>query len=213
MPGPLVLLGGTFDPPHVGHLVLAECARAQVGAERVVWLVAGDPWRKHVPGSGNRAPSPAADRLAMVRLAVEGNSAFVVDDREVRRPGPTYTVDTLAEMDGEGAGPLVLVLGSDALADMPAWKEPARIGELAEILIAMKPGGPEAEAVPQLARAASLGRVPQLVQMPTIGLSSTLIRARVAAGNTIRYLVPEAVARYIVAKGLYREAGPASATR
>ncbi|MCC6382504.1 MAG: nicotinate (nicotinamide) nucleotide adenylyltransferase [Dehalococcoidia bacterium] len=203
---PTVLLGGTFDPPHLGHLVLGECARAQVGAERVVWLVAGDPWRKHARDSAGRAPSAAVHRLAMVRLAVDGNAAFVVDDREVRRAGPTYTVETLREIAGEEVGELVLVLGSDALADMPAWKEPSAIGELARVLIAVKPGGPGTEAMPALARAAGLARAPELLEMPAIGLSSTVVRARVAAGRPIRYLVPDGVERYIRERGLYSSA-------
>ena len=129
----MVLLGGTFDPPHIGHLLAGECARWQFGARQVVFVPAGDPYRK-----AGRPVSPAADRLAMTRLAILHNDAFVVDDREVRRPGPTYTVDTLREYHASGERDLVLVLGVDALADMPNWKEPAEMARLARIAVALK---------------------------------------------------------------------------
>ncbi|MGE5596035.1 MAG: nicotinate-nicotinamide nucleotide adenylyltransferase, partial [Hyphomicrobiales bacterium] len=114
---PLVVLGGTFDPVHVAHLVLGECARVQFGAERVVFLPAGDPYRK--TGTGGRGAGPggsavrevtaAEHRLAMLRLAVAGNERFEADDREVRRGGPTYTIDTLTELHAEGVRDIVLI--------------------------------------------------------------------------------------------------------
>ncbi|MFN0147024.1 MAG: nicotinate-nucleotide adenylyltransferase [Dehalococcoidia bacterium] len=193
MPPPLLLLGGTFDPPHIGHLFLAECTRAQFGG-RVVFLPAGDPWRKTTGAVGGRRElTPAALRLEMVRLAVRGNRAFSVDDREVRRAGPSYTVDTLRELRAEGDADLVLIVGSDALADMPNWREAAAIPELARVAVALKAGAEV--ALPAWATA---------VEMPPLPVSSTLIRSRAAAGLPIRYLVPEPVRRFIAREGLYR---------
>ncbi len=190
--GPLLLIGGTFDPPHIGHLVLAECARAQFAAERTVFLPAGDPWRK--TGMGEQTVSAAAHRLAMTRLAIEDSPAFAVDAREVERAGPSYTAETLEALHSEGETDLVLVLGADALHDMPQWKQPERIRELARVAVAPRAGG-TAVAISQ-AQAI-------LVDMPVIGISSTGIRARVAAGKPIRYLVPAAVEAYIREHALY----------
>jgi nicotinate-nucleotide adenylyltransferase len=198
---PTAILGGTFDPPHIGHLVLGECVRHQFGA-RLLFMPAGDPYRKRqllVEGARVTMPSPAAHRTAMTALAIAGNDAFALDDREVRRAGPSYTVDTLVELLREGGDrrQLLLVLGSDAVDDMPNWKEPGRIRELVRILVALKPG-----AVPPAATPAA-----DIIAMPPLPVSSTLIRARVAAGLPIRYLVPDSVAVYIHANGLYREGG------
>jgi nicotinate-nucleotide adenylyltransferase len=186
---PLILLGGTFDPPHIGHLVLAELAWQEFGG-RVLFLPAGDPWRKAgTPVTG------AEHRLAMTELATDPNPHFAVDAREVRREGPTYTVETLEELCSEGHDRLLLVLGSDALRDMEHWKEPQRIRELATLVVATRPGddGPEAAGVTPM-------------QMPAIDVSSTAIRERVAAGKTIRYLVPDAVRDYIAHHQLYARA-------
>ncbi|MBE7518851.1 MAG: nicotinate (nicotinamide) nucleotide adenylyltransferase [Thermoflexaceae bacterium] len=197
MSAPLVVFGGTFDPPHIGHLLAAECARWQAGAREVRFIPAGDPYRKAA-----REVSPAEDRLAMTRLAILHNDALTVDDREVLRRGPSYTADTLAEYHAEGEQNLVFVIGIDALADMPNWKLPARIGELARLLVALK--GEDASAIAPLARAAGLARIPEPLDMPALGISGTLIRGRVRAGKPIRYLVSPAVAGYIEEHGLYR---------
>lgn len=184
----LLVMGGTFDPPHLGHLVLAECARWQFGCERVLFIPAGEPYLKTAAG---RAVTPAGMRLEMVRLATAENPAFVVDDREVRRPGPTYTVETLEELAQEGRGELVLVLGADAAAGFGSWREPGRIRELARVVVA-----PKGElAVPPGF---------DVVRMPRLEVSSSLIRERVRAGEPIRYLVPAAVEGFIFERGLYR---------
>src|SRR5690606_12979425 len=134
----LAILGGTFDPPHLGHLVVAETAREQLRVDQVLWLPAGDPWRKSSPSSP--LPSPSHHRLAMVRLAIADNPAFAVDDREVRREGPTYTAETLEAMAAEGIQRPYLLLGADALADLPNWHRPDAIRDLARIVIAPRPG-------------------------------------------------------------------------
>jgi nicotinate-nucleotide adenylyltransferase len=188
---PLVVFGGTFDPPHIGHLVAAECARVQFGAQCVLFIPAGDPYQKR---DSNHEPSPAALRLAMAELAIAGNPAFVLDDREVRRPGPSYAVDTLRELRAEGQDRIILVVGSDAWAGLNTWKEPTQVRQLARIAVAPKEGAP----LP--------GPGAERVAMPGIHVTSTLIRQRVAAGLPIRYLVPDAVEAYIREHSLYRDA-------
>ena len=195
----IAVLGGTFDPPHIGHLVLGECAGAQYACERVLFVPTGDPYRKSgtdtpenrnapVPG---RAVSPAALRLEMTDLAVRGNPRFAVDGREVRRGGPSYTVDTLRELHAEGHTDIVLILGTDAIADLPRWREPAEIARLATIVAAEKSVGADTAGF-------------ERVEMPFLAVSSTLIRERVAAGKPVRYLVPEAVEQFIRDRRLYR---------
>ena len=198
--GAIGVLGGTFDPPHTGHLLLGECARAQFGLSRVLFLPAGDPYRKAA-----RQPSPAAHRLEMTRLAIASNDRFVLDDREVRRSGPSYTVDTLQDLRAEGHGELVIILGIDAFGDMPNWKTPARIPDLARVVIALK--GRDAGEVAALARAAGLAQTPAVVDMPPLAISSTAIRERLAAGKPCRYLVPDGVLAYASAHALYAPAG------
>ena len=191
------LLGGTFDPPHVGHLVLGECARVQLGLDRVSFMPAGDPWRK-----AGRNVASATDRLAMTNLAIAGNPHFSLDEREVERIGPTYTVDTLRELHGQGLDDIVLILGSDALADMPTWREPDVITALARLAVA--PKGMDEGQQAWLAAQVGVDTSPALVDMPPIPVSSTLVRERVRDGLPIRYLVPEAVEGYIRERGLYR---------
>ncbi|NJD65150.1 MAG: nicotinate (nicotinamide) nucleotide adenylyltransferase [Chloroflexi bacterium] len=197
--GRIAVLGGTFDPPHVGHLVLGECVRWQFGCGRVLFVPAGDPYRKTGTDTAEnrragvaspRKATRGVGRLEMVRLAIGGNSHFVADGREVARAGPSYTVDTLRELLAEGHEEIVLVLGSDALADLPNWREPEEIRRLARIVVAEKEPG------------AGTGGF-EGVEMPLLRISSTVVRARVAAGQPIRYLVPEAVREYIEREGLY----------
>lgn len=202
----LGILGGTFDPPHLGHLAVAEEAREVLGLERVLFVPAGRPWQK-----ADRAVTPAALRLAMVERAVAGNPAFVVDRREVDRPGPTYTVDTLAELAAiEPAGTeLWLILSAEALAGLATWREPGRVLELARLCVAPRgPGLDPAEAVAGLLAAfpAAADRF-ILLDRPRLAISSTEIRARVGAGRSIRYLVPDAVAELVTRYALYRPAG------
>lgn len=187
---PTGLLGGSFDPPHRGHLALGEAARRQLGLARVRLLPAGDPWRKAA-----RGVTPAAERLAMTRLAVADDPAFEVDAREVERPGPSYTVDTLRELRDEGETDLVLILGGDALADLPAWREPEAILALARLAVAPRAGEPvEAPA----------GARVTVLAMPPLAVSSTLVRERIRAGEPVDDLLPAAVAAHVRARGLYR---------
>jgi nicotinate-nucleotide adenylyltransferase len=193
------LLGGTFDPPHIGHLVLGECVAEQFGCQRVLFVPAGDPYRKTATATPENAAAPVqrrtvtpgALRLEMVRRATAGNHRFIADGREVQRAGPSYTVETLRELRGEGCDDIVLVLGFDALADLPNWREPAEIRRLARIVVAAKKPGDLADGF-------------EAVEMPLLRVSSTEIRQRVRENRTIRYLVPDSVARLIVEENLYR---------
>lgn len=195
----IAVLGGTFDPPHIGHLVLGECVAAQFECESVLFVPAGDPYRKtgtDTPENRQatvqpRVVTPGELRLRMVELAVEGNERFRADGREVRREGPSYTVDTLRELRAEGHEDIVLVLGSDALADMPKWREPEELPRLARIVIAEKQPGDGTGGF-------------ERVDMPLLRISSTALRERVALGQPIRYLVPGAVERFVRERALYR---------
>ena len=188
----LAILGGTFDPPHVGHLIIAEAALALPGCERVTLMPAGDPYRKAPIDPNLDAPSGAIHRLAMTKLAIAGNDAFVVDQRELQRPGPTYTADSLEALATDGMTQPYFIVGADALADMRHWSRPERIRALARIVVAPRPG-------------VDLDGCPYpLLDMPALGVSSTDIRRRVRDGLSLRYLVPDAVAWYIRDHGLYR---------
>jgi nicotinate-nucleotide adenylyltransferase len=191
------VLGGTFDPVHIAHLVIAEHAREALSLDLVLFIPAGDPWRK-----SHREITPAEHRLAMLSLAVAGNDAFGVSDLELRRDGPTYTADTLAALAGERLDDeFWFIVGADALADLPNWHEPSRIVKHARLAVAPR-DVQEANVVAQ--GVAEFRERIDLFWAPRIELSSTGIRERVAAGGSIRYLVPDAVAAYIAEHRLYR---------
>jgi nicotinate-nucleotide adenylyltransferase len=193
------MLGGTFDPVHVGHLVLGEAAREQLGLDRVIFVPAGHPWRKP-----DRNVSPAGHRLAMLKLAVGRNSAFEVSTLEIEREGPSYSEITLAELQRANPGAeLVFILGQDALADLPNWHDPRRVVELATLAVAEREGA-ESAVGEEPALAALDARIIS-VRMPVIAVSSSDLRRRVREGRSIRYLVPDEVAGYINQHGLYRD--------
>jgi nicotinate-nucleotide adenylyltransferase len=190
------VLGGTFDPVHVGHLVLAEQAREQLALDEVLFVPAGEPWRK-----SGRAIAPAEHRLAMLKLAVERNDGFGISDIELRRSGPTYTADTLEALAGERLDDeFYFIIGADALADLPNWHEPERI--VAHAVLAVTPRDAQEASAAALDIPGITPRI-ELFSMPRIDLSSTDIRARVAAGKSIRYLVPDGVWHYVRESGLY----------
>ena len=196
------ILGGTFDPPHLGHLVLAQEAYQALGLTQVLFVPAGEPWRK-----AGRELSPRQDRLAMVHLAVAGNPAFAVSTAEVDRPGPSHTAETMAELSQRvaAAAELFFIMGADSLADFPHWHQPLRILELARLAVAERPAlGDEGfeEGVPEELAAALRERVVWL-SMPLIAISASAVRERVRQGLAIRYWVPEAVEEYIGGHRLY----------
>jgi len=191
------LLGGTFDPVHLGHLILAEEARGALDLALVLFIPAGDPWRK-----AERTITPPEHRLAMLQLAIAGNDAFGVSDIELRREGPTYTADTLEALAAERLDDeFFFIAGSDALADMPNWHDPDRIVKHATLAVAPR-DVQEANAV--ILNIPGIKAHIVTFAMPRIDISSTDIRGRVSAGQRIRYLVPDPVEGYITERGLYR---------
>lgn len=211
---PYGVFGGMFDPIHYGHLRTAHELQELLGLEAVAFVPAGAPPHRTAP------LADAATRLAMVRAAIEGNPRFVVDDRELRRPGPSYTVLTLEELRAErGAQPLVLIMGLDAFGGIGTWHRARELIGLAHILVAVRPGS----VMPDGGLAAELLRQhgcddPRRLALSPAGLvcvnegtqlvaSSSAVRAIVAAGRDPRYLMPEAARRIILARGSYAPPG------
>mgnify|MGYP006275814101 CR=1 FL=1 len=203
------IFGGSFDPVHFGHLLVAEACREHAGLDRVLFVPAAIP-----PHKQSRRLAPPEDRLAMLELATGGNPAFGILGDELTRGGISWTVDTLARLAADRPDDeLHLILGLDALADLPTWREPERILRLAEPLAAEREGADDAaELVARPALRDLLGpdRARRLVEtrvsVPLIGIRSTRIRDAVAAGRSIRYQTPAAVERHIATHGLYRPA-------
>jgi nicotinate-nucleotide adenylyltransferase len=201
------VFGGSFDPVHVGHLVVAESAREQARLDRVLFVPAAIQPHKQEVGL-----APAADRVEMLRLATGGHASFAVSTLEIDRGGVSYTADTVEALAAAHPGDdLVLLLGPDALAGLPTWHEPKRI--LAAVTIgAIERAGVDDVATlvrePHLAALLGTDRAAQVVatriHVPAIGIRATDLRAAVAAGRSIRYRTPRAVEQYITTHGLYR---------
>jgi nicotinate-nucleotide adenylyltransferase len=187
------VFGGTFDPPHVGHLLLAADARDALKLDRLIFVPAGaQPFKIDTP-----AVASPRDRLEMVRLAVADDANYTVDDAEIDRKGLSYTVDTLEHLSEKYAGGrLFLLLGEDAVASFDQWRAPDRIRELANIAV-MRRGRPDG---------ANRALAPGVLEVSArrVDVSSTEIRARLRAGKSIKGFVPESVERFIDARGLYR---------
>jgi nicotinate-nucleotide adenylyltransferase len=194
------ILGGTFDPPHVGHLWLAALAADELHLDRVLFMPAGQPPHKRRAGM-----SSITERLLMTRLAITGNDAFELSTVEVGRTGPSYTVDSIQELLESYAGArLFLLMGADSLARIDTWREPDRLLSLVEWAVGPRPGTPAADAGQLRERfGEAAGRI-HLLSGPALDVSATDIRRRVAAGRAIKYLVPQAVEEMILATGLYR---------
>ena len=195
----LGVFGGTFDPVHIGHLIAAEDARAALSLDEVLFVPAGEPWFKSY-----RRITPAHHRLAMVRLSVRDNPHFSVSDMEIRREGPSYTIDTLAEL--RRARPdadLFVILGVDALREIDRWRNPRRLFQMATVVGMARPGASLDPSVLNAAIPGASDRL-RLIQSALIDISGTDIRRRVAEGASIRYRVPPAVVQYIRAHNLYR---------
>jgi nicotinate-nucleotide adenylyltransferase len=187
------LFGGSFDPVHDAHLALAGRALDQLKLDEVRWIPAGQPWQK----SGRLAP--AEDREAMVRLAIAGEPRFVLDRIELERTGETYTLDTVRALQAAEPGTeWFLLLGQDQYSTLHTWRDWPELLSRVTLAIANRPGERPA-ADPQVARAPH-----HLVALPPMDVSSTDVRQRVATGESIANLVPEAVRRYIETRGLYR---------
>jgi nicotinate-nucleotide adenylyltransferase len=194
----LGILGGAFNPPHIGHLVLAQEAAVRLSLDRVVLVPYGEAPHKAI----ERDPGPEV-RLEMTRLAVDGDGRLAVSAIEVERAGPAYTYETLEALGREEPeAQLVLVMGADAATGLASWRRPERVLELASIGIAARAGTGEDEVRRVVSAIDGGGRV-EVFEMPEVAVSSTLARDRVAAGEPIRYLVPAAVADYIERERLY----------
>ena len=197
----LGILGGTFDPIHIGHLILAEETRLKLQLDQVIFMPAAQPWRK-----SDRQVTPAADRLAMVLAAIDGNPHFISSEIELKRDGPTYTADTLAQVRAEiGIEPeLWFILGADALLDLPYWENPDRILQYARLAVTDR-GTLMPESLERLEqRLPGIGARIDLVPMPRVGISSTELRRRLREGLSTRYWLPAAVERYAIEHSLYR---------
>lgn len=195
------MLGGTFDPVHLGHLVAAEAARYAVGLDKVLFLPAGQPPHK--------APGWVAGvdhRVRMVELAIAGNPAFELSLVDAVRPGRSYTVETLdillERLDGHAE--LFFIIGMDSLAELTTWKDPGGVISRCKLVVVNRPPFEDVD-VPRLEREVpGIAERVILVRMPGIGIAARDLRDRVARGEPIRYLVPDAVADYIRKWGLYR---------
>ncbi len=183
------LLGGTFDPPHVAHLAAAHAAYEQLDLEQVRLVPARTPWQK-----ATKVVTSATHRWAMCRLAAAEAPYLAADDVEMRRDGPTYTIDTLEAIEGE----TVLVLGADAAVGIPTWHRASDVLDTATIAVVPRPGVTEADV------REAIGQGFTMLDMPPIELSATQIREHVRAGLEPRFLVPDAVVEYILANNLYR---------
>jgi nicotinate-nucleotide adenylyltransferase len=196
------ILGGTFNPPHLGHLISAQEAYLQLGLDRVTLIPARIPPHKPVEDE----PGPE-HRLELCRLAIQGDERFDVSDLEVVRDGPSYTVDTLEELHSSAPEhELFLIVGGDVAAGLPSWREPERVLSLATLAVAKRRGTPWA-AVDGALRSLRGGERARFFMMPRIGISSTMLRDRVRAGEPIKYYVPDPVIRYIDQHRLYAGVG------
>lgn len=204
----LGILGGSFDPIHYGHLLVAESCREQLRLDQVWFLPAGVP-----PHKQQLELAPGMARIEMIELAIAGHPAFRVCPHEIDRGGVSYTVETLEHFRKEQPGAeMFLLLGADSLADLPSWREPARVCELATPAVVARGGhvfrdgqSLDLEGLSGVLSAERLAAIRQhVVEMPIIELSSTDIRGRVAQGRSIRYRTPRAVEMFIETHGLYR---------
>jgi nicotinate-nucleotide adenylyltransferase len=201
VPRRIGILGGTFDPPHVGHLWLATLAADAIGLDRVLFMPAAQP-----PHKGGRLVTKASDRLLMTRLAIAGEDLFELTLIEMERPGPSYTIDSVDELIAfYGAdATLYLLMAADSLAQIDTWREPDALLERIEWVVGPRPGSelPERSALED--RFGERASRIHLLSGPSLDVSSSEIRRRVAAGHAIRYLVPRGVEELIVERGLYR---------
>lgn len=185
------LLGGSFDPVHHGHLIVARVAAEALGLDEIRFVPA-----REQPFKVGRHGASAADRAVMLELAVAGSDGFAVERAELERPGPSYTVDTLEALKRREPGTaFTILLGADAAAELPAWHRAADLPGLARIVVFARPGSP---AAPSPLAAAT-------IDVPAVDISATEIRRRVGAGLPVRYWVPDAVAEYIDRHRLYFE--------
>ena len=205
VPGRVGILGGTFDPIHVGHLAVAEQAREVLGFERLLFVPAGHPWQKAAS-----VVSPIEDRLAMVGLAIAGHAVFELSTVEAFGTGPTYTVETVGALAAaeERAGrepDLWFIVSTETFLALPTWREPERLLATCRLVVVPRPGYPSPEPGWLETRFPGSGGRAIFLDGPTLDVSARDIRERVRTGRSIRHLVPDAVAAYIGDHGLYKD--------
>ncbi len=190
----LGIYGGTFNPPHIGHLIVVESVRDQLHLDKVLFIPSCQP-----PNKFGVSLASADDRLQMICLAIEHTSEFEVSDLELRRPGISYTIDTIRALEGLYPGAkLSLIIGSDNFLEFPSWKSPGEILDRVQLVVMNRPGFVPPPSKNEFARISTFVKVPQ------VHISSSEIRRKVKMNHSIRYLVPRSVEEYIFRKGLYR---------
>jgi len=197
------VLGGTFDPVHLGHVAMAEEARKALGLAEVIFVPAGQPMLKSV----DRVITPAGQRVEMLRLATIGKPHLKISSIEIERPGPSYTVDTLEAITnryGRKAG-IYFILGWDSLAQLADWREPERIVAMCRLVAVPRPGYPRPDLEALEKKIPGISRKVTFIDKPNLDISATMIREKVRKGETIESLVPGLVAEYIKKHHLYRE--------
>jgi nicotinate-nucleotide adenylyltransferase len=198
------IFGGTFDPPHLGHLILAAEARAQLGLQRLLWVLTPDP-----PHKQGQSIAPLGQRLEMVKLAIADDSQFELSTADLGRPGPHYALDTVQILAGQNPGvKLVYLMGGDSLRDLPAWHRPADfVTACHQIGVMRRPGDTlDLEALEK--NLPGLTAKVRFVEAPLLDIAAHEIRARIAEGRPYRYFLPTRVYKYIVEHNLYRQPVP-----
>jgi nicotinate-nucleotide adenylyltransferase len=194
------IMGGTFDPVHLAHLIIAEEARSKLELDYVIFIPSGEPWMK-----ADQKITPVQERLEMVKLAIQPNAGFKLSTIEADRPGASYSVDTLEtlwkELDCQAK--LYFLIGWDTLEEMPRWKDPYRITKLANLVTFPRPGFNKPDIIELEVSMPELSKNLISMEGPYIGISSSDIRKRVAEGESIHYLVPDEVEAYIIERKLY----------
>jgi nicotinate-nucleotide adenylyltransferase len=194
------IFGGTFDPPHVGHLILAAEAVSQLRLRRLLWVLAAVP-----PHKTRQVISPLEDRMAMLRLAVADEPAFEISRADIDRPGPHYTLETLALVRKDNPGSaIILVVGGDSLRDLPTWHRPAEVVHTCDEIGVMRRPGDEVDLTGLEAALPGITAKVRFIDAPLLEISSSEIRERVQAKLPFRYYLPPSVHRYIVEGGLYQ---------
>ena len=197
------ILGGTFDPVHIGHLILAQSAYEQLGLEKVIFIPSGMPPHKMDQKRG----VPDAERIKMVKLAIEGNRAFELNDMEMDSKEPTYTYLTLQKLCGEyPENDYYFIIGEDSLVDFAGWKNPEVIVRYCHIVAAVRPGSSDEKIEEIIAKTQKkTGGDFIYIKSPLLEISSREIRQRIGNGMSVRYLIPEKVEEHIVKNGLYKQ--------